>query len=123
MDGKLCEESNLRLSQYNILFGIPICIPWNTPIFVSVAIITDNLEIDNNALDDSCESVYDKQVKVKCFGPYKRLYNEIFLIVSYKYKNNLFLWRRVSTSNMYAAIGISNLCWEYKICEIDKTYV
>ena len=56
-------------------------------------------------------------------GPDKIVYNEIFLIVSYKYKYNGFLWLRDITFNVYAAILIWSICCEDIKFESDKEFL
>ena len=60
-----------RLISYwwNILFVIPNRIPYHSSIFVSVAILTNKVEVDNNSLDESCKSEYEKRVQVENIGP------------------------------------------------------
>ena len=65
----------------------------------------------------------DKRVQVENIGPEKRLHNETFLIRRYGYKNNGFLLWRDSTFNMYAAIGIWDICCNTIKFEIDKMVV
>ena len=65
-----------------------------------MAIPTNYVEVDNNLLKNSHEDIYDEFVWVANIGPSNRVYNEILLIVSYKYKNNEFLWWQDITSNV-----------------------
>ena len=41
---------------------------------MSLEILTNNLEVDNNALEDSREAIYDEHVQVEKFVPEKRVY-------------------------------------------------
>ena len=61
-----------------------------------------------------------KCVQVENLVPEKRLCNEIFLIVSYEYKNSGFLLWRDITSNIYVLIVIWSICCEDIKCEIYK---
>ena len=120
MGRKLFMEYRLISYWWNILFVIPNRIPYHSSIFVSVAILTNKVQVDNNSLDESCKSGYEKSMQVENIGPQNRLYNGIFLIVIYQYANNIFLLQRDITPNMYAIIVIWSLCYDYMICEIDN---
>ena len=58
---------------------------------MSVLILTKKVEIDNNAQGESHKVVCDERVQMENIGQENILYNELFLIVNYKYKNNGFL--------------------------------
>ena len=63
---------------------------------MSAEMLTNNKEVDNNALKESLKAIYCKCVQVANFGLEKRLYNVTFFIVIYKYNNNDFLDGRTS---------------------------
>ena len=63
---------------------------------MSAEILTNNTEVDNNALKESHKESYCKCVRVANFGLEKRVYNVTFFIVRYKYNNNDFLDGRTS---------------------------
>ena len=50
-----------------------------------------NVEVDHNSIEESHEAIYGKSVQEMKLVPAKRVYNEIFLIVRYEYKDNGFL--------------------------------
>ena len=79
--------------------------------------------MDLNEYGDSRERGCEKCLRVNNRGPENRLYYKRFFIASYKYKNNGFMWWQDSTSNMYEATLIQNICWQYIIYETDKTCV
>ena len=53
---------SFEISWWDLSFRIPSWIPQHYPLFVSVAILTKNVEVDNNAHDESCELSCDKHV-------------------------------------------------------------
>ena len=65
----------------------------------------------------------DERVKVANSGPENRSYNDIFVIVSYRYKNEVFLLLNYIPFNFYADIGIWNLLCEDMRFEIDEMFV
>ena len=62
-------------------------------------------------------------MKVEKIGLEKRVFNRIYVLVSYKYNKNIFLWWRDSMPNVYAYIGILNLCFLYIVYESNKTRI
>ena len=88
-----------------------------------MVILKNNVEVDNTSLKESGKVSYDENVQADNLGPDKRVYNEIFLIVSYEYNNDIFLLWQYRTSNVYTEIGICNICYEYMIYESEKTRV
>ena len=48
---------------------------------MTLTILTNNVEVDNNLLEKSCEASYDECVRVENIRQEKRVYNEIFLIL------------------------------------------
>ena len=91
MGRKIYKGYYLRFYQCNLAFGILSRIPYHSSIFVSVLILTKKVEIDNNAQGESHKVVCDERVQMENIGQENILYNELFLIVNYKYKNNGFL--------------------------------
>ena len=88
---ELFKEDYLRFFRLNLPFIIPSCIPLHSHIFVSVKILTKKVDLDNNSRNESHKFGCEKCVQVVNLGPEKRVYNKIFLIVSYNYKNYGFL--------------------------------
>ena len=58
---------------------------------MSVAILTKEVEVSNNARNESCTFVCGKHVRGENHGPEKGAYNDIFLIASYKHKHKILL--------------------------------
>ena len=114
-------ESHLIFAWYNITFGILSWIPQHSPIFVSVEIITKNVELYHKPLEESHKAIYDECLKMENLGPEKRERNIIFVIVSDEYNNNVFLWWRDSMTRVYAAMGIYNICFANIVYESYKT--
>ena len=58
---------------------------------MNVEILTKNIEVVNNAHNESIKVGYDTRVRVANHLPEKILYNDIFMILIYEYKNIGFL--------------------------------
>ena len=61
--------SHLIFSQYNTIFGMMFWIPQHSQVFVSVIILTKDVEVHNKPLEDLCEAIDDKDVQVVKIGP------------------------------------------------------
>ena len=77
-------EYYLIFSLWNLAFVIPSWIPFHSPVFLSVKIITKKLLMGNNPLKDSHEVIYDENVLVLNVGLDKRVCNIIYVIMSYE---------------------------------------
>ena len=87
---------------------------------MSVKILTKKVDLYNNSRNESQKLGCEKCVQVVNLGPEKRVYNKIFLIVSYNYKNYGFLSLQEIISKVYVSIGIWSLCFEDMKYKIDK---
>ena len=52
MGGKIFKEYNLICARFSLAVGIPSRIPYHYPVFVSVEILTNDVEGDINERDD-----------------------------------------------------------------------
>ena len=52
MGGKIFKEYNLICARFSLAVGIPSRIPYHYPVFVSVEILTNDVEVDINERDD-----------------------------------------------------------------------
>ena len=91
LGGNFFKESHLIFARWNLVYVILSQIPYHSPIFVSVAMLTNNAEVGNNAHNESSEVVRGKCVRVANHGPEKRQDSDLFVIVRDEYKNKEFL--------------------------------
>ena len=81
MGGKLFNESHLRFSPWNLLYSILIWITKDYPIFISVIIITNSVEVDNNAHNESIKVGYEETLREK------NIHSTVFVSITVLTKN------------------------------------
>ena len=62
-------ESHFRFARWNLAFGKLVWVSQHFPVFLSVIILTKNVELDSKLLEDSYEMIYDERVRVDNIVP------------------------------------------------------